>query len=286
MNISIVTPLRDEINNLPILIRSIENQSYRIRNWIVLENGSKDGSKEFLEQIDSIKNVDNFVVLNLTLSNNEYQLGFKYSSIVKMGFDYIIENFPKSEFDFIGILDADNFPESSYYEKLIATFKSDSNLGILSGLVYSPDGNLHPNSKEEARGSCRLWKRECFEDAGYIVSMSADSVSALKARLKGWKTTTAKGAKVEARLVGSKVKDYEYYGRSVYYRGYSFFYMLARFIKHLAKFDFSFALGFFKGYFYSFVSRKDKINDPEILYHNSRRLITKTLNMFKYGNIK
>lgn len=271
--IAIVTPVKNEVGNLPKIIDSIKSQSHRIALWLVLENDSDDGSKEYLDEIEQLDNVDKFLVLNLDLPNKEYQLGFKYSTIMKHGFDYIIEKFGRETYDYIGILDADCFPEKDYYQKLIKEFERDDSIGILSGQTYTYEGNKQPNTIKEPRGNSRLWKMQCFLDAGYYIAMSADSVSYVKAKLKGWKGYSIPTAVVYSRDIGNRLKNHEYYGRSAHYRGFTLSYV---FIKSLYytffKFKFNFSYGLLVGYLKSMFEKKEKIQDKDILTYHSNKL--------------
>ena len=71
--------------------------------------------------------------------------------------------------------------EKNYFGKLLAEFKKDSSLGIVSGgIYYDNDGklSLEVTAKELPRGTGRIWKKECFlETGGYQVEPSPDSIS-------------------------------------------------------------------------------------------------------------
>ncbi|MBC7390995.1 MAG: glycosyltransferase, partial [Opitutaceae bacterium] len=74
--IAIVTPLKNELGNIPLLMESIKKQDMPLEYWIIVENGSNDGSKEFLAGLKEVENVKNFIVINFALPNEKYELGF------------------------------------------------------------------------------------------------------------------------------------------------------------------------------------------------------------------
>ena len=55
--IALVTPVKDEIKNLPKLFESMEKQSINIYSWVIIQNNSTDGSKEYLEKIKCVDNL-------------------------------------------------------------------------------------------------------------------------------------------------------------------------------------------------------------------------------------
>lgn len=262
-DIAIVTPLKNEIENIPLLVQKIASQSIPIKYWIIVENGSDDGSKEYLDKVSKISNVENFIVINFSLPQEKYELGQKYATVVNQGFTYLKNSGLLKDIDYLGILDADCFPNETYYELLVSFMEADPLIGISSGLGYSLEGKYDGKSKNWVRGNCRLWKRDCFLDAGYIIGPSADTLSVCKAELKGWKAIPNKNLIYNCRDVGGKV-DYSYYGYSAYFRGITPMYALFKTLNYVIVAQPRNARGYFKGYFRSFFTNKDRISDPEI----------------------
>lgn len=273
-NIGLVTPLRDELSNIDLLIKSISKQEFPIKYWVIIENGSTDGSKEYLDKLDNIPGVENFIVINFSLPNDKYELGLKYATVVNEGFKYYIDNNILEELNYVGILDADCFPLPNYYKDLVAFMQKDSKIGISSGLGYNLSGIYDGMSKSWVRGNCRLWTQECFLDAGYLLGPSADTLSACKAELKNWLVIPNTSLKYNCREVGQKV-NYEYYGYSSYFRGITPFYASIKILKFVIQGRFSNAKGFSIGYFSSYFRHKKRIEDQEIYKYFSNYLYIK-----------
>jgi len=269
MKIALVTPLKDEIENINRFLTALSKQSIEIFSLIILENDSDDGSKEYLDSISTVSNIINFKVINLEFEDKSYRVDAKYSSIVKQGFEYLEEQEYFNDLDFIGILDSDCFPEGNYYEELTAFMNSDKRLGISSGLIFTDAGILHKTNINWVRGGCRLWKIDCFKSTGFLVEPSPDVISVALAHLNGWTTKTCKTIKVISREVGEQ-GDYSFYGASAYYRGHTIVYIILRFIYYsLYKFDVLRALQYLRGYFSSLISNKDKLSNKELrTYYN------------------
>lgn len=269
--ITLVTPVRDEIENLPRLYSSIAAQTVPIERWIICQNGSVDGSIEFLETTPRPDNVKDLVVLNIDVADQAYALGFTYSRIVNRGFSEAVTNYGATSF--IGILDADCFPTSKYYETLISEFSARPRLGILSGRLVDDDGVFLPRAKGFPRGNCRLWSRGCFDEAGYVVGMSADALSAIKAQSYGWDVDNLDDAFVIAREIGARAGQ-KYYGQSSYYRGETAAFAAIKSVG-IARRSPVKAWQFAYGYFSSMLLKSPRTTDPDILKYSKRKLFSK-----------
>ena len=264
-SIALVTPLKDELDNIEKFLKTIENQSIAIKYLVIVENDSTDGSKEYLNKITSVKNVENFKVININFEDTSYRVGKKYATIINTGFEYLKETSFFDTLDYIGILDCDVFPEKDYYHKLTTFLRNNSKIGISSGLTYTEEGKLHIADPNFVRGNSRLWKKECFEEAGYLIAYTADTVSVALAHLKGWKTETVKSAKVVSREVNVRMANSRNKGYHAYYRGHTLFYVFFKaiylaLVKAKAKMGYEFLAGFIS----SMVSKKPRIEKKQV----------------------
>jgi len=279
-NIALVTPLKDEINNIDKFLKTLESQTIPIKCLVIIENDSTDGSKEYLNKITTIKNVEHFKVININFEDTTYRVGKKYATIIDTGFQYIKETSFFNTLDCIGILDCDVFPEQDYYYKLTNFLKSNSKIGISSGLTYTEEGKLHIADPNFVRGNSRLWKKECFDESGYMVVPTADTVSLALAHLKGWKTETLKSAKVVSREIDVRLSNPQSKGYHAYFRGHTLFYIVFKFFHFtFKKKSFKTGYTFFMGYIKSAIKRKPRIKESELRnyfrYYMFNRLIHK-----------
>jgi glycosyltransferase involved in cell wall biosynthesis len=273
--IAIITPVKNEMNNLKELIASVEKQTHPISLWIIINDNSDDGSGEFLEKIiPFIKNVDKVILYHLTSLEKDYKLGSKYSQVISYGFEMFntIRKKQSSSFNFVGILDSDCFIEENYYKKLIKRFNVLPKLGIASGVIYYRiNGKLIYDKMplRWARGAIRLWRIDCFDEAGYIIGNSADAISTALAWTKGWESQSFKEILAESREMGTRI-DPIYYGKSAYYRYTPHYYVLMRFFILLFRSGFNSAFTTYRGFL---SAKKNKL--PRIVIDN------KTINYFK-----
>ena len=279
-NIAIITPVKNEIDNLPKLFGSMEKQTIKIFSWVLIDNDSNDGSEEYLLNIHKIKNIEYFHLLHMSFEDKSYQLGMKYSSIIKYGFNFLKSMDYYDKLNFIGILDSDCFPECNYYEKLSNFMIKDKNIGIASGILLLENGERGYCNKDHVRGSGRLWKKKCFDESGYYIGISADSISRIKAILKGWEAKVDNESIFISREVNSRIST-EYKGVSSYYNGFTLLYVLAKSIINICrKSNEGYLL--LRGYMKCKINRMPKNNDSEIIEYNRHQIIRKIKKYIKY----
>ncbi|ASJ02089.1 glycosyl transferase [Thermococcus profundus] len=263
----LVTPAKNEEDNLPLLARSVINQTIRPRLWVIVNDNSTDGTDRIISSLESeypwivgYKIADGFL---------EYDATMRYSEVVKKGFDIARHlAYNKSiPYGYIGLVDADFILERRFFEKIINEFHKDPSLGIASGGVYlkTPNGKKifwERTNPKHPRGSPRLFRRECFDDiGGYRRFYTPDVVSNYLARLNGWEVKQVINAiAVQLRPTQSRGGVFRAYirqGRANYHLGVSPMSLLARVIFMLLFDNRLKAGGLLVGYFSSLLRRED-----------------------------
>jgi len=283
-NLAIVTPAKNEEENIPNLVDGVFNQSQLPKLWVFVNDASTDNTVEvFNKEIQSrlLVHTDiKIVIVNYEDHEKGYALGEKYSRIIKFALSNVYKEEVDSKFQYIGILDCDVIPEKNYYRGLINNFENDSNLGIASA------GKLNENidgvwvttfvNKSFAAGGFRVWKRDCLEQTGYHVSVSQDSVSAARAVMMGWKVRSYRDLSVNIRQRGAKY-GYAYYGKSAYMRHVPFFYLLAGAFKLFASGKRKDSFEYINGYRKASKDNVVRIKDPLAIKYFKYRLFYKIL---------
>lgn len=279
--IALVTPLKDELNNIDRFLNAIEEQTIPITCLVIIENDSTDGSKEYLNKISAINNVEYFKVININFEDTTYRVGKKYATIIDEGLQYLKKQSFYKNLNYIGILDCDVFPECEYYFKLTTFLKNNPKIGISSGLTYTEEGKLHIADPNFVRGNSRLWKKECLDEAGYLIAYTADTVSIALAHLKGWETATLKSAKVVSREVNVRIANSTNKGYHAYYRGHTLFYVFIKSL-YLAVMKARTKMGyeFLKGYVSGILNKKPRIENKQVRRYFRYYLFNKLTNKY------
>ena len=269
----VVTPCKNEEKDIPNLIESMTEQTIRPVLWIIVNDGSTDKTPEIIEE--SKKKYK--WIKSITLEESIRDLGIHYSYVCKNGFDFAIEYCKEHEirYNYVGYVDADIFLEEAYFEELIKEFEKDPELGIASGETWYIVGGrlIHPKQQGAIpSGSARLWRRECFEETGgYFLTYAADSVSNVKAKLRGWKIRRFKEYKyTETRMMASANglwKGWNKLGESAYYLDVHPLFVIVKAIRYLFEKPYYIGLAYFMGYLNSYTNRKEQIADEEIKHY-------------------
>ncbi|KAJ54602.1 hypothetical protein ACMU_18015 [Actibacterium mucosum KCTC 23349] len=236
-------------------------QDHPIDIWVIVENGSTDGSREDLANRSVPKNVRELVVLNEDTESGDYALGAKYARIVNRGFEEIKTRTDLGAEDLIGILDADSFPDPNYYSTLSAAFDANPRLGIASGKSLDEGSDkVSIHAADWVRGSCRMWRGQCMLQSGYTIGPSADTLSLARAEIDGWEAKVIDGTLFRAREVGTRSKQ-RYYGASAYFRGNTPAYAMLRFAKFVGYGRFGDGYDYLAGYFGDYLKRAPRLED-------------------------
>ena len=269
----IITPAKDEEKSLPGLIQSVVKQTIKPKLWVIIDDGSTDRTPEIIE--DAKKK--NYWVRTIHLEEGVRDLGIHCSQVCIGGFDFAVEYCKKQgiDYDYIGLIDADIILEETYFERLMKEFDKKPDLGIASGEVWNIIGGETIRSKQRDDlpcGGARLWRRRCFEETGgYTMTYAPDSVSNVKAKLKGWETRSFEEIEVTSiRALGSAEghwKEFKGFGIYGHYVGFNFLYVIFKGIRYSFKNPYYIGLAFLYGYFSSLFLRRRRIDDKEIRYY-------------------
>ena len=225
----IVTPARNEAENLRRLGRCLTEQAWRPDGWIVVDNGSTDGTAEV---VGGLAQAHPWIRLISIPSDPTPARGRSSVRAFNAGVRELTEH-P----DLITGLDADVSFDSGYFGKLRQKFEADPRLGIASGLCYEPSGDgwepVHV-TRPFIRGASFTCRRECVTQLLPLEErLGWESIAVLRANVRGWRSAIftdlgyfhhrPTGARDASRF-GSFAEE----GDSAYYMWYRPSYMLLR----------------------------------------------------------
>lgn len=181
----LVSPIKDEEQYVETTIRAVLNQTLRPYRWILVDDGSGDGTHEILESY--ARSVD-WITLVTIRRDAARQPGTGIIRAFNEGFR-VTES---EDFDFIVKLDCDLDLPSDYFERLIDKFQRDPRLGIASGVYLEcSHGKWIPIKMPEyhAGGQTKMVRMDCFREiGGFVAARGWDSFDEIKAQAAGWHT--------------------------------------------------------------------------------------------------
>ncbi len=273
-------PVKDEEKVLYNVMESIINQTVKPVLWLIIDDGSTDNSpkiiKDFTSKYDWIKTTH--------LPPRPRDIIFHVSYVYNYGFDFILKYCRRNniEYSFIASIDADTILETEYFEKIFHEFETNEKLGIASGGLYHEiDGQLTLSTKMEnfPSGTGRIWSKKCFFDTGgFSLEPSADSISNVKATLRGWDIQRFNEIKmVEKRLTSSAQglwNGYKYNGLMAYYLNKNPILVALNVFQFTLRKPYYIGMAFLLGYIVACIKREERIKDKEIRdYFWNRRLL-------------
>lgn len=183
----LITPARNEAGFIEGTIRSVVAQTVRPVKWVIVSDGSTDGTDEIVKRFLP---EHPWIELVRMPERRDRHFAAKVSC-----FNAGYEKVRRDAYDVIGNLDADITFDEGYLESLLQKFAEDQRLGV-AGTPFVEGNESYDyrfTSVEHVSGACQLFRRRCFEEiGGYkpIKGGGIDWVAVTTARMKGWKTRT------------------------------------------------------------------------------------------------
>ena len=181
----LITPARNEARYIGATIDSVIAQTQRPLKWVIVSDGSTDGTDEIVGQRLA---AHEWIELVRTPERSERHFAGKVDA-----FNAGYARVKGLSYDVVGNLDADITFEADYLEFLMDKFAANPRLGV-AGTPYREENSEHDESfksPDHVSGACQLFRRECFDEiGGYppIRSGGIDLIALLDAQAHGWQT--------------------------------------------------------------------------------------------------
>jgi glycosyltransferase involved in cell wall biosynthesis len=208
---ALVTPARNEAAFIEQTICSVIAQTALPRRWIIVSDGSTDGTDEIVQRY--ARGHDWIELLRMperrdrqfAAKAHAFNAGYaRLSSILPPGRRPLWAGgcplTSDSGFDIIGNLDADITFESDYFEFLVSKFQLFPELGVAGTPFVEDHDRLDRHSyahqfanSTHVSGACQMFRKKCFEEIGGYVPIkvgAVDWIAVTTARMKGWQTRT------------------------------------------------------------------------------------------------
>ncbi len=200
--ILLISPVRNEERLLPGLIRSLTAQTVPPAQWIIVDDGSTDGT---LELARAAAREHAWIRVVVRKDRGARKLGGGVVEAFNEGLATV-----ELAYDFVGKLDADLTFGPRYLETLLAQFSADPQLGAASGKVFRPEGDTLVEEfmiDEMVAGQFKVWRQSCFQAIGGLVpEVMWDGIDFHMSRQAGFRTRSIPDENLRIlhhRLMGS-----------------------------------------------------------------------------------
>lgn len=261
----IVSPVKDEVPFVEKTLESIAKQTVRPDHWVIVDDGSTDGTSEIL---DKFAREHPWVRLTCRNPGALREPGSRVIQNFNIGYGLLRAD----TFDFIVKLDCDLDLPPDYFEQLLRRFDEDPKLGIASGIYLERrEGEwvTVPMPAYHAAGALKMVRTACFHEiGGFVASRGWDTVDEIKAQARGWRTThfpelCVHHLKDEGSGVGF-LKMSRMSGEIHYLTGGGVLFFIAKFMHRLllGRPIILGSLAMMVGYLQCIVTRREKLVDP------------------------
>jgi len=234
----VITPVRDEVNYVGLTFQSMVSQTIKPAEWIIVDDGSKDGTGELLDRLAEPH--DWVGVIHRPDRGFRNRFGGEieafneaYSRIKNNGWEFLVK------------LDGDVSFDPDYFERCLQEFLNDSQLGIGGGTVcVLRNGRPEVESKGDpafhVRGATKIYRRACWGKIGPLLTAPGwDTIDEVTANLSGWKTRSfPQIILIQHKPTGSSEGSFQNWfksGLANYHTGYHPIFMVGKCLKRLAQ---------------------------------------------------
>jgi glycosyltransferase involved in cell wall biosynthesis len=188
----LISPVRDEAAHIDAVVAGIEAQVRPPDLWVVVDDGSTDGTREKLDAHDARLP---YMRVVSTPPGFTREGGDRLAAAAPdRAWNFGLRQVDPAEFTHLGKLDGDIVLPPEFLAGMLDRFREDPSLGMAGGAILEPDGaewQALRTPSDHVTAPARLYSRACFEAIGGMPErLGADVITTTYAKLKGFRTAT------------------------------------------------------------------------------------------------
>jgi biofilm PGA synthesis N-glycosyltransferase PgaC len=225
----VLTPARDEAEELPRLARSLAGQTVPPALWLLIENGSTDGTLAVATELAARHDWIRVVVSE---PGPPRLRGGNVVRALHAGLAAL-----EGRHDLVAKVDADVALDPRYFQRLEHAFATNPRLGMASGDCWEvADGTWRHRHVTDTHvwGAARAYRWECLQDVLPLDErMGWDGIDQIRAATRGWEVARIpdlqfRHHRQEGTRDGSRFRVWAAQGSAAHYMGYRVSYVLLR----------------------------------------------------------
>lgn len=180
----LISPCRNEVDFMRRTLDSVTSQTIQPAQWIVVDDGSTDGTSEILQEYAERFP---FITVVRRQDRGKRSVGPGVIEAFYEGYDRI-----SVEYGYLCKLDMDLDLPKRYFERLMEKMHAEPRLGTASGKAFYTVAGTGEHVLETIRdhvsiGASKFYRRECFEQiGGFVREVMWDGIDCHRARMFGW----------------------------------------------------------------------------------------------------
>ena len=281
MEYIVITPVRDEVHFVEKTIASVAKQTVLPSEWVIVDDGSTDGTSEVLdgctEKYKWIKVVHRQNRGYRAAGGGVIEAFYEgYSKITIEQWDYIVK------------LDGDLSFELDYFKKCFQKFADSTKLGIAGGLVCAIEGGkVRADSAGDpnfhVRGATKIYRRACWEKINPLVRAPGwDTIDEVKANMIGYNTCTFNDLILiqhkPTGIADGYWRNYFKNGIANYNSGYHPLFMMAKCLKRMMQKPIGLvSLALWAGYSSGYLRRVPMLAERDVIKYLQKQQIRRLL---------
>jgi len=265
----VVTPVRDEADNIEKTIYSMVMQTCLPERWIIIDDGSTDDTPDIIS-----KAVKKHKWISAVYRTNR---GYRKAGggVIEAFYEgyRMIENL---SWEYIVKLDGDISFQANYFERCFKYFELEPELGVGGGTIFNyRNGRLKVDSANDppfhVRGATKIYRRKCWMQISPLVKAPGwDTIDEIKANMLRWSTRTFKDIILiqhkPTGAVDGGWKNWFKNGQANYFTGYHPGFMLLKCLKRLTERPFPVpAIALAAGYFTKYLRKEHRLADLNVI---------------------
>lgn len=187
----LISPCRNEKKYMERTIKSILSQSVLPEKWVIVDDGSTDGTTELIQKYEK---EHAFIQGVYRKDRGKRSVGPGVIEAFYAG----LETVSLFDYAYICKMDMDIEFESHYFESLLREMEKNPYLGSCSGKFYFRDPETGQLSSERCGdemsiGATKFYRVACFQEiGGFAREVMWDGIDCHKSRMLGWEAWSFK----------------------------------------------------------------------------------------------
>ncbi len=179
----VISPCRNEVEYMEQTLDSMVNQTVTPNKWIIVDDGSTDGTSEILAEYAE---KHEWIEIITRKDRGHRSVGPGVIDTFYAGYSSINPD----DFDYLCKLDLDLKLPEKYFEVLIDRMENNPRIGTCSGKSYIyEDGELISERKgdDTSLGMTKFYRVTCFKEiGGFVREVMWDGIDCHQCRMLGW----------------------------------------------------------------------------------------------------